>query len=94
MLQHKKCIIFCILRKSNSSLFNIDNSGSDINLRLTTSLEAIDQYKERKILDGRRRLIVSIYGRTRKKLRLRIGSWYRIEVHHGSSDKGKVRTND
>ena len=24
MLQHKKCNVFCFLRKSNSSLFNID----------------------------------------------------------------------
>lgn len=33
---------------------------------------------------------MSIYGQPRKKLKLRLRSWYRIEVHQGSSEEGKV----
>ena len=34
---------------------------------------------------------MSIYGRTRVKLNLRLQTWYRVEVHQGPSKDGKVR---
>ena len=36
---------------------------------------------------------MSIYGRTRKKLNMRLGSWYRVEVHQGPSKDSKARQN-
>ena len=47
MLQHKKCIVFCFLRKSNSSLFNILNIDLEVDQIFSMTNSSIVMRRER-----------------------------------------------